>query len=234
MNAQVHNDSTVANIAGRDQRLTAFRAWGAAEKGMQAALVACFVIVARSGETSAAEIAEARGLPEASCKAYASTFNRAAKVQAVLGIGPTVKLIEEAAKGANGRAKEAVYDALGAALSGAKAEGISTATAAQGRKLVAASLATCAEKAADRKEAGKSSAKRGATGTQSHKMAEAATNVAVSKSWTEGVAGLRLIANTLNGAATPEGMEAQARAFLKAMGDAVEAGQPFLRKIAKA
>lgn len=224
------NDKTLPNVAGHDVRVKTFRAWGSADNAAGAALVACFIVTAETGPTDVAEIAEARGwygknadgqrVPSASCAPYASTFNRAAKVANVLGIPATLELIKSAAQNADGRAREAVSDALGAALSVASAKGIKDATKAQAKSVTRAAMLQVAEKAAERKAVKVAGHKRGTKSQDSATMAAAA--IASGKGHREVYAAVRLASNNAQRLPEPEGREAAWKAACKTLQDACE------------
>jgi hypothetical protein len=215
-------DTKLATVAGHDTRVAAFRTWGKAEGTAGAALVACYLACAQTGQTDATEIGEARPeLPSKSCEAYASAFNRAAKVADVLGIGATVDLIGRAVKGSQGRAREAIADALGAALSTARQGGIKRATKAEASKVAKAALVAVAEKAADRKAVKVAGHKRGTKSQDTATMGAAA--IASGKGAQEVYHAVRLVSNNAQRMAAPEGREAAWNAALAKLADACEA-----------
>ena len=219
-------DSKLATVAGHDVRVSAFRTWGKADGAAGVALVACYIACAKTGQTDAAELGEARPeLPTPSREAYASAFNRAAKVADVLGITATVDLIDRAVKGAQGRAREAIADALGAALSTARQGGIKRATAVQARKVAKAALVAVAEKAADRKAVKVAGHKRGTKSQDSATMAAAA--VASGKGHREVYAAVRLASNNAQRLPEPEGREAAWKSAIGKLADACEALAAF-------
>lgn len=230
------NNENVANVAGRTKRMGAFTVWGKADGAAGVALLACFIVTAQTGATDPGEVAEARGwygqnadgqkVPNGSATAYASTFNRAAKVASVLGITPTVDLIQAAAKGADGRVQAAVYDALGAALAQAKADGVKEATKAQAKAITKKALVSVAEKAAERKTT-KAGNKRGTKSPDTATLAAAA--VESGKGARELSAGLRLMSNTASRMAAPEGREDAWNKACKALADASEAFAVFAK-----
>lgn len=219
-------DSKLANVAGHDSRFKAFKAWGLADGAAGAALLGCYIAVASCGPTDATELGEARPeLPQSSREAYASAFNRAAKVADLLGITATVDLINAAAKGAQGRVREAVADALGGALSAARQGGIKRATKVEARKLTKAALVVVAEKAADRKAVKVAGHKRGTKSPDAAKLAAAA--IASGKGHREVYAAVRLASNSAQRLPEPEGREAAWKAALVKLADAVEALAAF-------
>lgn len=248
--AIVKTDRTQPTEAGKPQRIAAFRAWDEAEGRQTSALLACFKVTASTGYTSPAEVAEGRDwygrnadgeqVPSGSAVTYASTFNSAAKAAEIIGIPATIDLIDKASQGVTGKLHLAVADAMRAAVSASKAQGVtqSNATKTKAAKVVKAALATVKDKAAQR-EVSKAAAKatggnkRASGKQQAATLGEAATKVAASKDWAAAGASVRLVSNTMHGAAVPDGMEAQARAFLAALEAASEAAQPFIRKAGK-
>lgn len=229
------DDSTLAASKGRDQRLSAFRAWGAAETGADTALVACYIAVARSGQTDPAEVAEARGwfggtadgakVPNASAKVYASNFNRAAKASAIIGETATVDAINAACK-LKGKRHENINAALGGIVGGAKSAGVKEATKAQAKGIVKDALASIAAKAETKAAAKKSApAKRGATGQHVATMATAA--IESGKNAREMFAAVRLCSNNATRMAAPEGREAAWTAAVTKLQEACEAFSQF-------
>lgn len=226
MNKTLKADSQLANVAGADTRLKAFRAWGAADGAAGVALVACYIACAETGQTDADELGKARpDLPQASRTAYASAFNRATKVANVIGIGPAVQLIRDAVKGATGRAREAIADALGAALADAKRRDVKQATKVQAKAIAREALVKAAEKAAER-TAVKAHAreprqpKAAQLGAKAAEAAVIATPRAVHAS-------VQLCRATAERIAAPEGREAQWRDALAKLSDACEALAAF-------
>ena len=231
-NKTIKADSATDADAGKGQRTAAFRAWGTAEKGVTTALLACFLACAEYGQTDPREVAEARGwlepnvdgepVPNGSAKAYAATFNRAAKAAAIIGIRATRDLIEKAAK-LPGRVHVNVGDALANVGREAKAGAVTKATAKEGRAIASAALKAATASAtaakADKAKPGKP------RGTKSQDTATlGAASAESGQDWRANVAAVRLAANMATRLPMPEGREAAARAYLKALQDAAELG----------
>lgn len=231
----VNAATAVASALPREGHVNIERRAVEADGAAQDALLNALEFSMRNGAATVQEL-EAAGRPHTSAKVYASHRTQCAKLAESIGVDRAVKVIRDPSlRKVTGMrsAYDAAIEAVRAALSALKASAVTgKATASQASAIVKALPQTLAARHANRDQK-PATAPRGATGAQAHKMAETAAKTAVSKSWQEGAAAARLISNTLAGAAVPEGMEGQARAFLKALGDAVEAGQPFLRKVVK-
>lgn len=230
VNAATQVNSAIPPKANDPHVIAARNVKDAAAKA-DGALVAALLLAITDGRFEPSHLIVA-GYPEGTAKVYASEWNVAARVASIIGEKAAQKLVNDTAKLYPLGTYRATLAALRNVKDEAREQGVKDATPAQTRALV--KDAPKAAKIADEKRREHLASMRGKRDPNAGTMAERATQVATSKSWGEGAASLRLIANTLNGAAVPEGMEAQARTFLKALGDAVEAGQPFLRKVAKA
>lgn len=229
MSKTIPADSKLANVAGADTRIKAFRAWAQADGAAGQALVACYIACAETGQTDADELGKARpDLPQASRVAYASAFNRASKVAGVLGIGPAVALIHDALKGAQGRVREAIADALGAALASAKSRDVKQATKAQAKSIARDALVKAAEKAAER-TASKLKARepRQPSGADVAKLGAKAAEAAVIATPRAVHAGVQLCRATAERIAAPEGREAAWNKALALLSDACEALAAF-------
>lgn len=191
------------------------------------ALVAAVLLSITDGRFTPEHL-QAAGYDNAgSAKSLASAWNCGAAVASIIGDKAAVKLVNDTVKAYPAGRYNAVLSALRDVKARAQADKVKAATPAQVRALVkdapmAAAIADDKRRAALSKMRGTRNANK-AQGV----AATAAVNVAASKSYAEAASALLLIANTLTRAPIPEGMDAQARTFLKSLQDATEAGAPF-------
>ena len=143
-------DSKLANTAGRAERITILSAINTADDLLGGALLAALRMTAVHGPTSKDEVAEGYSRCN-NPDVYASTFNRGAKVAAIIGIDATLQLIADAGEGAGAYRK--ACDALGSVIQQAKDAGTKTLNKSAAKLATRTAVKVAADKAEGKKVA---------------------------------------------------------------------------------
>ena len=209
-------DSKLANTAGRAERITILSAINTADDLLGGALLAALRMTAQHGPTSKDEVAEGYSRCN-NPDVYASTFNRGAKVAAIIGIDATLQLIADAGEGAGAYRK--ACDALGSVIQQAKDAGTKTLNKSAAKLATRTAVKVAADKAAGKK------AEKVARGTVVRKKAQvelAAKLCAAGQGYKEMASALKLASNTASRMAIGEGREELHRKACAALADACE------------
>lgn len=209
-------DSKLANTAGRPERLKILSAINTADDLLGGALLAALRMTAQYGPTSKDEVAEGYtrcNNPDV----YASTFNRGAKVAAIIGIDATLELIASAGEGAGAYRK--ACDALGSVIQQAKDAGAKTMNKSAAKLATRTALKVATDKAAGKKA--DKAAKRTIVRPQAQ-VTMAAAALACGKGHKEMAAFLKLASNAASKLPAREGKEALHREACAALADACE------------
>ena len=208
-------DSKLANTAGRPERLKILTAINTADDLLGGALLAALRMTAIHGPTSKDEVAEGYTRCN-SPDVYASTFNRGAKVAAIIGIDATLELIASAGEGAGAYRK--ACDALGSVIQQAKDAGAKTMNKSAAKLATRTALKVAADKAAGKKA--EKVARAVIRPQQQVTMAAAA--LACGKGHKEMAAFLKLASNAASKLPEREGREELHRKACAALADACE------------
>ena len=209
-------DSKLANTAGRAERITILTAINTADDLLGGALLAALRMTAIHGPTSKDEVAEGYtrcNNPDV----YASTFNRGAKVAAIIGIDATLQLIADAGEGAGAYRK--ACDALGSVIQQAEDAGTKQLNKSAAKLATRTAIKVAADKAAGKK------AEKVARGTVVRKKAQvelAAKLCAAGQGYKEMASALKLASNTASRMAIGEGRDDLHRRACAALADACE------------
>lgn len=211
----IKGDASLANDAGKAQRLEALRNIDTAEDLFGSALIEGLRMTAIYGQTSKAEVAEGYtrcNNPDV----YASWFNRGAKACAVIGLTATQQLIDKASEGKGGfqRAREA----LASICKQAKDAGAKELAPKAARMAVTAALKTAGDKSVTR-----STTKTVVRARSTVNLAAAALEAG--KGHKELAAFVKLASNTASRLPEREGREALHREAVAALALACEKWQ---------
>lgn len=209
-------DSKLANTAGRAQRLTILTAINTADDLLGGALLAALRMTAQHGPTSKDEVAEGYtrcNNPDV----YASTFNRGAKVAAIIGEAATLELIAAAGEGAGAYRK--ACDALGSVITQAKDAGTKTLNKSAAKLATRTAIKVAADKAEGKKA---DKATRGPVIRKKAQVELAANLVTCGKGYKEMAAALKVASNTASRLPVGDGREELHRKACAALADACE------------
>ena len=209
-------DSKLANTAGRAERITILSAINTADDLLGGALLAALRMTAIHGPTSKDEVAEGYSRCN-NPDVYASTFNRGAKVAAIIGVDATLQLIADAGEGAGAYRK--ACDALGSVIQQAKDAGTKQLNKSAAKLATRTAVKVAADKAAGKK------AEKVARGTVVRKKAQvelAAKLCAAGQGYKEMASALKLASNTASRMAIGEGRDDLHRRACAALADACE------------
>lgn len=209
-------DSKLANTAGRAERITVLSAINTADDLLGGALLAALRMTAQHGPTSKDEVAEGYSRCN-NPDVYASTFNRGAKVAAIIGVDATLQLIADAGEGAGAYRK--ACDALGSVIQQAKDAGTKQLNKSAAKLATRTAIKVAADKAAGKK------AEKVARGTVVRKKAQvelAAKLCAAGQGYKEMASALKLASNTASRMAIGEGRDDLHRRACAALADACE------------
>ena len=209
-------DAKLANTAGRAERITILTAINTADDLLGGALLAALRMTAIHGPTSKDEVAEGYTRCN-SPDVYASTFNRGAKVAAIIGEAATLQLIADAGEGAGAYRK--ACDALGSVIQQAKDAGTKQLNKSAAKLATRTAIKVAADKAAGKK------AEKVARGTVVRKKAQvelAAKLYAAGQGYKEMASALKLASNTASRMAIGEGRDDLHRRACAALADACE------------
>lgn len=208
-------DATLANDAGKAQRLEALRNIDTAEDLFGTALIEGLRMTAVYGQTSKAEVAEGYtrcNNPDV----YASWFNRGAKACAIIGLTATQKLIDKASEGKGGFQR--ARDALGSICKQAKDAGAKELAPKAANAAVTFALKSAGDKSATR------AAKKTVVRARST-VNLAAAALEAGKGHKELAAFIKLASNTASRLPEREGREALHREAVAALAVACEKWQ---------
>ena len=209
-------DAKLANTAGRAERITILTAINTADDLLGGALLAALRMTAIHGPTSKDEVAEGYSRCN-NPDVYASTFNRGAKVAAIIGEAATLQLIADAGEGAGAYRK--ACDALGSVIQQAKDAGTKQLNKSAAKLATRTAIKVAADKAAGKK------AEKVARGTVVRKKAQvelAAKLYAAGQGYKEMASALKLASNTASRMAIGEGRDDLHRRACAALADACE------------
>ena len=209
-------DSKLANVAGRAERITILSAINTADDLLGGALLAALRMTAIHGPTSKDEVAEGYSRCN-NPDVYASTFNRGAKVAAIIGIDATLQLIADAGEGAGAYRK--ACDALGSVIQQAKDAGTKQLNKSAAKLATRTAIKVAADKATSKKAA--KVATRTVVRPQTQ-VTMAAAALACGKGHKEMAAFLKLASNAASKMPEREGREQLHREACAALADACE------------
>lgn len=209
-------DSKLANVGGRAERITILSAINTADDLLGGALLAALRMTAIHGPTSKDEVAEGYSRCN-NPDVYASTFNRGAKVAAIIGIDATLQLIADAGEGAGAYRK--ACDALGSVIQQAKDAGTKQLNKSAAKLATRTAIKVAADKAEGKKAA------KVATRTVARPQTQvtmAAAALACGKGHKEMASFLKLASNAASKIPEREGREELHRKACAALADACE------------
>lgn len=209
-------DSKLANTAGRAERITILSAINTADDLLGGALLAALRMTAIHGPTSKDEVAEGYSRCN-NPDVYASTFNRGAKVAAIIGIDATLQLIADAGEGAGAYRK--ACDALGSVIQQAKDAGTKQLNKSAAKLATRTAIKVAADKATSKKAA--KVATRTVVRPQTQ-VTMAAAALACGKGHKEMAAFLKLASNAASKMPEREGREQLHREACAALASACE------------
>lgn len=209
-------DSKLANTAGRAERITILSAINTADDLLGGALLAALRMTAVHGPTSKDEVAEGYSRCN-NPDVYASTFNRGAKVAAIIGIDATLQLIADAGEGAGAYRK--ACDALGSVIQQAKDAGTKQLNKSAAKLATRTAIKVAADKATSKKAA--KVATRTVVRPQTQ-VTMAAAALACGKGHKEMAAFLKLASNAASKMPEREGREQLHREACAALASACE------------
>lgn len=223
MTTKLNNATSKASAAIRPGHVEAARTACEAVATAGASLLALCAFSMAQGAPTQPELT-AGGWSDSSAKTMASQLLQCDKLAKIIGAARAEKILRDGAadKVTSNRSYDSAIDAVRAALALAKADNVTSASAAVANRISKAVPAKLAEKA--KESAARRAVKHGA---KSGKVAEKSADLTPAASWrglTTQALQLAHAAHAEIGAAMPEGKEALCRKFAKALADAAELG----------